>query len=1127
MCDPWQPGTTPIFGSLKDITCKILDLALDDKILLINENGMKSTDLRPGMIYDIPTVHSDNANYFTVRTEDGVECNIKKLKFQQTEPVPPTLSCLVKSMYNGQPLLLQDLTPYINRFYEEGKQYAFRVRADYTRNHFYEVEDTNGLYFRLPATDVALSVGQTVTCEVVRKSGCVVRLRQVSSAMEIKDIPLWTLENIKEKVFRNHELPFWIRRFIRSEKSKDFHDQYNQKNARWLINAIRYFIDQIPSWFNDTATTNYDLVQEHLKDLLHTTRVLLEGSDYLVKCSDNERQTYRKQLSDMATTITLFLRACNMLQDGDYKDFIDRMFGNLKLSGYLYHPDKQFQIFNTILRIHPQFIHEWMGHIFDALTSWDVQNWKAEPFRSAFVRQTELYIRENQHVVDELVNFNNKENNAVISKMIMALAIQMLIIDGDKDDVNIDRNRAMFYRYISYLNNVAQQTLLEKAFRCVMGCQFKPEFKWEHLRQLEMLITLSGVDNNATILENTLKVYSSGSNCLEISAQRIQLRHGIFKSGSPLLPNGLLKWQNLQIYADDCEKVKVPSAAKRKDLNAYKVMWACIDDVLFPQRPLSVKRFKKIKAAPGDEVSIRVDEVRHVAEGKTVCSCTVVDEAYEGSGLLNVRNIARYSCSPTIDDFYDDETHNKMIFRAQVQGVNADGRLAFNMLQFVDDSIREYVSYGAESDCVITSKMEATFMCLSENGYSVVVPRDETTEAYDTGSSVRVMVTEVASGAKILGYIKGDASGAGNLTSKVAFHNLLQNIYIDVEEEQEEEENVIQAEEAITYEQVDELISIIRRLAFSSADYVQAYNYLGFARVLAKLVSDEKMVDICAEHMELLILLQSFAKDHRVDFDVVERHADRAQCNPMLSLLYTRLLIISNIGRPEYNQRLWEMLGTASSEEDANLIRKVLTLNLMKESGDLDRSLQNKVLEQIGNILNVNFYQSTLKFYGTESQYVEFKTSIVYPADNHMKPDENKQYYEIASVICGFLNADGGTLYIGVNDQGYESGVANDMQYYKVSMMDKYILKIENLIQTELGSTANDYITIAADTDCKNNVAVVKILPSLRVIRMERDGKVYVRHTTSTRPKTGLDLEIFEKDRKILYQQKVDAGKGA
>ena len=1095
---------------------------------------MKSTDLRPGNIYNLPTHHSDNINYYVVHTDDGKEYNIKKLKFQIDQPTPEYISCLVKNGHRDLPFIVLDLIPYVTKFYKIGQIYTFRIKADYTRNNFYEVEDENGLYFRLPDCGVKLSMGQTVECEVIGIRGCIVQLQLHTAIRDVIDIPFWIIRDVKEKIFNNGRLPIWICRFINSDDSQNIKEQYNSGDVHWLINAINYFIGIIPTWFQESETVDYERITNKLNVLSYATETLLERSDYISKCSDNEKQAYRSQLSEMTTAINYFHRACNLLKGGDYKEFIRRMFDHLKLSGYIYNPNSQFHTFNTILRIHPQFIHDWMGQIFDALTAWDIDNWKMEPFRSSFVRQTEIYIRENQSEVDEIVNFKSKVNNAIISKMITAIAIQILIVDHERDDINIDRNRALYYRYISYLNTTAQNILLDKAFKCTMGCQFKPEFSWKDLRQVGMLIALSSVSSyNASIPENTINTYSSDNNFLEISSRGILLRHGSPRRPRAIIPNSLNLWQNLQILTDPFARIDVPTLSKSNDIKAFKSMWQDIEEALFSKQSEPKRRANKVKIKPNvdDVVTIRVDNVERVSFDRVECNCTIVDENFEGNGTLNVRNIVRFFCEPHIYDFRDDETGGYLLFEAKVQGIDKEGNIAFNMLETIDRRIEETVKYGEESTCVITNVVERSFMCLSESGYTVVVPRTDKTVELEAKNFVRVKVSESSYANRIKGYFVRIATPEERFAPLTPIHNLLQNARVEVEDIYDDEENnIIQAEEAITYEQVEELIAIIRRLAFSSADYIKAYNYLGFARVLATMISDDNLRSLCNDHMDLLVLLQTFARNRSINVAEVERYSATAARNPMLRTLYTRLFVVANIGHPEYNQRLWDLLASAGSDEDANLIRKVLMLNLQKQSGDIDDTLHSNILKQIGAILNVNFYQSNLKFYGTESQYVEFKSSIVYPADNHMQPDIERQNREIASIICGFLNADGGTLYIGVNDQGYECGVGGDMDYFRVNNMDRYMLLIENLVNNLLSSGANDYIKIEADTNSKYHVAVVKIEPSLNVVSVKTkfndNGVVFVRHSSSTRPKLGEELEIFRKDREIRYLQLQKSLKG-
>lgn len=62
-----------------------------------------------------------------------------------------------------------------------------------------------------------------------------------------------------------------------------------------------------------------------------------------------------------------------------------------------------------------------------------------------------------------------------------------------------------------------------------------------------------------------------------------------------------------------------------------------------------------------------------------------------------------------------------------------------------------------------------------------------------------------------------------------------------------------------------------------------------------------------------------------------------------------------------------------------------------------------------------------------EGLKVEFKTSLLFSAVNSQL--SNDQPFEIAKQIAAFMNTEGGDLYMGVNDQGYVTGVERDLPY--------------------------------------------------------------------------------------------------
>lgn len=126
--------------------------------------------------------------------------------------------------------------------------------------------------------------------------------------------------------------------------------------------------------------------------------------------------------------------------------------------------------------------------------------------------------------------------------------------------------------------------------------------------------------------------------------------------------------------------------------------------------------------------------------------------------------------------------------------------------------------------------------------------------------------------------------------------------------------------------------------------------------------------------------------------------------------------------------------------------------------------------------------------FGSENSKTEFKTSIVFSAKSKgLDPD--LQIAEIAKEIAAFLNAEGGTLYIGVDDHGTLKGIADDMPHlnegeddefngtYKPTP-DGYELKLRNAVKRILGATANSLVKIEVLQDGGLAYCKVDVQPS-------------------------------------------------
>ncbi|MCY3580480.1 MAG: DUF262 domain-containing protein [bacterium] len=116
-----------------------------------------------------------------------------------------------------------------------------------------------------------------------------------------------------------------------------------------------------------------------------------------------------------------------------------------------------------------------------------------------------------------------------------------------------------------------------------------------------------------------------------------------------------------------------------------------------------------------------------------------------------------------------------------------------------------------------------------------------------------------------------------------------------------------------------------------------------------------------------------------------------------------------------------------------------------------------------------------------ESHTVEFKSTARYnlKAGRHDK----KMEHVIVKAVCGFLNSEGGTLLIGVDDEGKVLGLEDDLSTFKNKPnMDKYELWLRNRLEADLSIATAGVIQIEFPSTPDGDVCKVQVSPSGRPV---------------------------------------------
>jgi CheY-like chemotaxis protein len=134
-----------------------------------------------------------------------------------------------------------------------------------------------------------------------------------------------------------------------------------------------------------------------------------------------------------------------------------------------------------------------------------------------------------------------------------------------------------------------------------------------------------------------------------------------------------------------------------------------------------------------------------------------------------------------------------------------------------------------------------------------------------------------------------------------------------------------------------------------------------------------------------------------------------------------------------------------------------------------------------------------------ENDHVEFKSSIRWDFDNN---SANKHLREpIGTAIAGMLNGEGGTLLIGVADDGTVLGIEKDLQTLRKPDTDGFELALTDVVKTYLGLEYMACIQTRFEQVDEKQICVVSIEKSPAPVFLALGGshKFCVRMGNSTR----------------------------
>ena len=1049
---------------------------------------------------------------------EGQKRFVNLYKFQEGEVLPKELDCNVKDLGEGKVSITQNIIPYLEERYSLGETYEFIVRNDFSRSGYYELIDQDGFYFRLNSMPgMVLYIGQEVTCRVIDMQGANVKLDllscdksdeklSVSKGIDIKSAQItesFLVDYIKQGRFQKIDLLWDLSALIQLVFLND--ETYASMVNEYILNQIKKLKQEY----------DYEQIIVILKEMRDAILYVLEETDCLSNCDVNQRKVLQSRLSIIGVTIKSYVKVIGYFSNGQVEEKVNRLLHNLEVSGYVFQAESQLGMMMLIFSLDNEMMESQMATLFKIIHSKDGKYWKDEPFRTAFIKLLELFIERKKEQIDLAIH--DVEN---VKGVLEALSIQLLL-SNTKDDSEIfdyNLNRAMFYRYASYLKTSTPKYALDNAFLSLMDVNQAPaEYSWNDTASHELLASKLSSDIRKAVTSTYTKVYKEGNVKLEISdagivLQSLQVPEEKLKN---VLPVNMLPWNHIQVRMQ--ATLPTINSSKKTDLIVYRQLWNQMERELFEDNKVKVKQIKeKKRPVIGEFYGVRVlykDEY-----GRLVCQ--IVDDNCEGEGYLSPKDIVPYNINMHPSLFKNRQTGQSLLIEGKVLSISPEGKCQFTLQPYLNETLKESINYTNRMPCIITGINENGYLGVNSVGASVRFTNSEDFPNLHCNDMVFATDWEFYGNSCYSATIQTTEEVASHVfTVEEAFNRLMDEYsyddYTDVVDNADSE--VVQQETLLDRSKVKELMNLIDRVASLENEYLVTYNYLGFAKMLARLVNDEKRYGFYSGWMNLIAILHHFAVNAAVPTkDLNEFENSSMQLFSKYSEIYKKymqLKIVSFKGKVEYNNQLWEF-----SRHDDEVIRGlaqcVLAYNLL--GTHTDSHTRQNIEEHIADFLKVKDYSSKLHDFGTEDLHNEFKMSLVYPSNNNMQPNLEKQTYEIMQEVCAMLNAEGGCLYIGVNDCGVGVGMNDDLSYSEFrDSHDKYDLYFRNQICQNFGRDVDAYVKSGFKEYERRTIYVIEIKAYPYPVRL--DGVIYERHGTSKVALEGENERLFEERRKEFF----------
>lgn len=1083
-------------------------------------------------------IKKDFKAWYYVVEYDGQEYSLKMFDFQKTQKRPEIIECLVERKINGAPEVKQDLAPLIAKRYPVGKSAKFQLRRNDSRNGQYDAISEEGFKFYLAnPKNKYYTNNSEVLCQVKSVYDVKVYVEEVQATKnEIanfsKFIDPQGILDIANGININPALIRWfVGIFNRNIDFTEPRALLESGSADWVIKTVNVMLSGMPGWVNKFKKAKHK--KETLSELRRICIATLEQSG-LATGPDRVTEQLRIILAKCVTATDVFNSAIDKIENGKIELYVQGILDSLSQTAYIYDPERRLDVMLAAFALDAKLKERFFHELLEVLANHGNSDWAQEPIRSALLHMLCGYVELNAQDVNKVIDLRLGNNKNKAADMMRAL-LATIILSDENDEINRRLLFARLCRYSSlYSPNLSgRQALNDKAYGFLLTrVPSLLPFGWNDMK---FSADTLGVKAGAAPLLNgpsDVMCYEGRKVVVKVCEGNVTIAPNYAHKLREVLPSDLCGWKNFQILIGNKNFNKTVKA-DTDDIADLRKFWREVEDCLFEVSAdggcsADSPVVPKVAAEEGDEVLIRISGVENGKDryDNPLFHAVIVDDHIEGEGVISPRDMVHYNVKyAKVTDFMSEDGH-PLLLRASVVNVGSNGVCVFSMIKQVDCFVSDYVQEGDELLCRMTVRTpDGGNLLISERGFSLKVECDEEFQPVN-GDLVGVEILTVNPDGKVDGAFIGSYDGYADLSDCKCLRTILreyaEDVYMDVDddvfEQSEDESENLQNDRCIDSGELRELMSIVERQSTLATSRAQSFNLLAMARILALAMDDIRKANEYHDRMIFIHLMQQYAVNQWIDADEFESHYENSKNlldgYPDMMDQVLRLFCIARMDKAGAEPELVDIIERCRGSLTADVASLVIAYNALRPH-NLEterRGIRNKINELLGvETRDV----SDLDYLGEEGAQLEFKSSLVFPPDNNMRPDKERQCLRLLQVVCGMMNnSQKAVLMVGVNDSGLAVGLDNDFRefagmsiYDEQKCRDMMDVFFSNMMQSHMKG-ASTFVKTHFENHNGRSVYVVEVEPASSVIRV--DGVCYRRVGSTTRRMTEDEVTTVE-----------------